>query len=200
VPGPNVPDSGEGPESIHSGETRAGQITQGDLDAYTFYAIDGDSGWITLSQTSGAGQAYMQVYGPDGNIVATATSRTQARIWIACITNTGTYTVACLDASLSQAFGYNLTLLQNPGPPASYDPDHPDLAIFHCMTNTVVRWPTNAAGFQLEFCNNLCATNRGGVCYQSWTNVPPPYPVIANHYYVTNQGSAPMRFYRLHRP
>jgi hypothetical protein len=87
----------------------------------------------------------MYLYGPGGNVVGTATSRSQAQIRIPCITNTGTYTIACLDASLSQSFSYSLRLLQDPGPPPSYDPDHPYLAILRCMTNTVVRWPTNAA-------------------------------------------------------
>ena len=67
------------------------------------------------------------------------------------------------------------------------------------MSNMVVRWPVNAGGFQLQFSNDLCATNVGANCFASWTNIPPPYPVIANHYYVTNQSPDRMRFYRLAR-
>ena len=192
IPGPNFQEPGEGSELLLSGETRTAQISAGDLDAYSFSVIGGDSVWITLSQTSGSGQAYMYLYDPSGNVVGTATSTTQARLRIPCATNTGYYTISVLDSALSRSLTYNLTLLQDPGPPPSYDPEHPYLAIFRCMTNTVVRWPTNAAGFQLEYRTNAVS---GG-----WSNVPPPYPVFANHHYVTNQSAAPMRFYRLNRP
>jgi len=192
VPGPNFPEAGEGSELLVSGETRAAQITPGDLDAYSVSVVAGDSVWIRLSQASGPGQAYMYVYDPAGNVVGTATSATEARFRIPCATNTGNYTIAVVDSALSRPFTYNLTLLQDPGPPPSYDPDNPYVAIFRCMTNTVVRWPTNAAGFQLEYRTNAVA----GI----WSNVPPPYTAIANHFYVTNRSEDPMRFYRLNRP
>ena len=48
------------------------------------------------------------------------------------------------------------------------------------------------SGFQLEI--------RKNVVSGTWSNLPPPYAVIANHYYVTNQSTVPMRFYRLRRP
>ena len=47
-------------------------------------------------------------------------------------------------------------------------------------------------GFELEYRENAVSG--------TWSNLPPPYAVIANHYYVTNQSTAPMRFYRLRHP
>lgn len=182
------------------GEPRAAQITPGDLDAYIFPVVAGDAIWVTMSRTSGAGQSFVQLYGPDGVVLGSASSSLHASIHIPCVTNTGNYTVLCADAGFRERLSYTLTLIQTPVPPPSYDPDHPYAAIFRCKTSTVVRWPTNAAGFQLEFCNGLCATNVGGVCSSFWTNIPPPYRVFANHYYVTNESSDPSRFYRLRRP
>jgi hypothetical protein len=72
------------------------------------------------------------------------------------------------------------------------DPEHPYLAMFRCDTNTVVRWPTNAANFQLAYSNVLPATN--------WISIPPPYAVLWDHYYVTNHNVNPTGFFQLRKP
>jgi hypothetical protein len=190
IPGPNSSEPSEGTELLHSGETRMAEIVPGDLDAFTFDVIAGDTSFLTLSQTSGDGQISASIYGPDGNVLATAYGATQT-LRLSCSTNTGSYIVTIRDASLDQSLGYTLTLLQNPGPPPFYDPGHPYLAIFRCMTNPVVRWPTNAAGFQLEYRTNA----ESG----EWSNLSPPYAIIANHFYVTNRSADPMRIFRLRK-
>jgi len=194
APGPNATDDGDGNWILAPGEVRSGNIASGDLDAFGFTAVAGDSITVAVRKTSGLGTyPVLQVYAPDGTVIPAVTTAASGRLQIGCMASeTGDYVIVVRDDTVSEAFAYELSLLQNPGPPPSYDPDHPYLAIFRCMTNTVVRWPTNAAGFQLEYRSNAV----GG----AWSNVPPPYPVIANHYYVTNRSGDPMRFYRLNRP
>jgi hypothetical protein len=198
APGPNTPEPDEGLDLLASGERREAQLTTGDLDAYSFTAIAGDTISISFSTLSGAGEGIVRVYGPDRVLLGSGSSASTRPIRIPCVRNTGTYTLLCCrETGLTENFSYALALLEPP--PLVNDPDHPYLAIFHCESNTVVRWETNAAGFQLLFTDNLCPMQVGNNCFATWTVIPPPYSLIANHYYFTNQSLAGERFFRLRR-
>jgi hypothetical protein len=66
----------------------------------------------------------------------------------------------------------------------------PVLAINRSGPNVVVTWPTNAAGFTLQFATNLLAP-------AAWsTNLPSPV-VVNTNWVVTNAISGTQKFYRL---
>ncbi len=193
IPGPNYPEPGEGNDRLLIGERRAAQIVAGDLDAYSFLAVAGDSVTLQVTRMSGSGvNLVLQLYAPNGTLLTNRIGSTAARIHIPCVSQTGNFTVVCRDDGLIESFGYVISLSQSPGPPPSYDPDLPYVAFFRCMTNTVVRWPTNAAGFELEYSDIVSSAN--------WVRVPPPYPILWDHHYVTNASSEPIGFFRLRRP
>jgi hypothetical protein len=188
-PGTNYPDAGEGPEFVGSGQMRTGALPPGDLDVYAIEAIAGDSLQVNLAQTEGPGQLYVLLYGPDGTLLDTRLTSTPGVMRIHCLTATGTYQILCMDNAGDSEVGYELKVALSPGPSPSSDSDHPYLTIFRCMADTVLRWPTNAEGFQLEYSTDALSA--------AWSNLPPPYSVIANHYYVTNRSDDRMRIYRL---
>jgi hypothetical protein len=203
IPGPNFPDPGEGTELLTIGNTRIGEITPGDLDAYVFDVIAGDMVRTTVIRTSGSQFSpcfWASVFDPDGYIIdsiGNCVLGNPSFFLIPCATKTGRYTISCSEylssgREVGQRFTYSLILHQSPGPPPSYDPLHPYLATFHCMDNTVVRWPTNAEGFELVFATNVTSS--------VWSGIPPPYAVFANHFYVTNRNADAMGFYRLRQP
>ena len=118
-PGPNFPEPGEGAELILSGETRAAQITPGDLDAYTFPVIAGDDVVVTVSKTSGAGAPVLYLYGPDGVVLASDSRTAGGQVRIQCSQQHGPFFIVCLASGLNQAFTYSLRLVQAPSPPPS---------------------------------------------------------------------------------
>jgi len=201
-PGPNLTDPGEGSEIMAPGETRFATIGVGDIDAFSFSAVAGDFLDLNLKRIGGSGQnPLLRLYAPDCTLAdSISAAPNSARIRIPCLPQTGVYTILCRDGTGFETFEYSLALTLNPGPPPSYDPAHPYVTEFRCGTDLVTRWPTNAAGFELQFCEDLCAMYAGGQCYGAWTNVAPPYAVIGDHYFVTNRSSASARFYRLVQP
>lgn len=68
----------------------------------------------------------------------------------------------------------------------------PQLTIFPAGTNVVLTWAANAAGFTLQSNTNLILT-------ATWNSVSPPPVVVNGRNAVTNNISAPQRFYRLSR-
>jgi len=76
--------------------------------------------------------------------------------------------------------------------PTTFSTVMPSLTGLKQGTNYVLRWPTNVAGFSLQWSPNLGA--------QNWSNGTPPGPYIFNGYYtVTNGLTNQFRFYRLKR-
>ncbi|MBI1840922.1 MAG: hypothetical protein HYR88_08750 [Verrucomicrobia bacterium] len=191
IPGSNSPDLGDGVEVVSAGEIRKARVAQGDLDAFRLELVAGDAMTVDVSSTSGSGTPFIQLYAPDGTTLDSAEGA-HARISVPCAAQTGGYYLLCRDSGLTQTFSYNVTLNQYPTRPASFDPDHPALAIFRCAPHIVVRWPEIATGFALEY-----ATEAD---HGSWSAIPGPYPLFMNYYYVTNQSLDPARVYRLHKP
>jgi len=72
-----------------------------------------------------------------------------------------------------------LTVIYNP----------PTLTGIPQNNNFVLKWPTNAVGFKLEFATNLPAT--------SWVSNATPPAIVSGQYTVTNAISGGKRFYRL---
>lgn len=189
--GPNVPEAGEGEELVVGNGTRTGTLTLGDMDAYTFSAIPGDRIYVSFKKTGGSGTPLLKIFAPDGTEAASANGTSKSNFQLLCSEQSGTYTLFCEDASTRLGFSYELEWVSLPGPPHSLDPEHPELAVFLCDTNAVLRWPTNASGFQLEYHTN--PEGQGG----AWTPIAPPYRVLANYFFVTNFSADPMRIYRL---
>jgi len=197
--GPNFPEPGEGQELLVPNETRGASITVGDLDAFRFYAIAGDTVTLTLQKTSGSGlNPVMDLYFSDGSLLTTASAASSVRIRISCVSQTtGDYYVIIRDDGLNEAFGYSLTLIQYPVvPPSSGTTQY--LAIFQCTNHVVVRWETNSVGFVLESSERPCSTPSEPVNVWSPVNTVPQ--VIADHFYVdvgaVTNGN---KFYRLRK-
>jgi hypothetical protein len=58
-------------------------------------------------------------------------------------------------------------------------------------TNIVLKWPTNAQGFSLQWSTNLGTAN--------WSNATPAPAIVSGQYTVTNNMTNNFRFYRLRR-
>jgi hypothetical protein len=189
-PGPNFSDSGDGAYTIEPYETRSAQITPGDLDAFAFHAIAGDTLSVTLQKTSGPGlNPILQLHAPDGTILASASSASSAHIRVPCVAQTGTYLIVVFDDGYNEAFGYDVSLAQSPiVPPSSGTNQY--LAIFECTNHIIVRWETNAVGFALESTLTMPPTN--------WLPVNRIPQIIGDHYYVDDGlASNSSKYYRL---
>ena len=190
VPGPNSPDPGDGAYTMSANETRSGQITPGDLDAYAFHAIAGDTLTITVQKTSGTGlNPVALLHAPDGTVLATGSSTTSAVVQVSCVSETGTYVIVVYANGLNEAFGYDVTLNESPNVAASSGLIQ-YLAVYECDGDVWLRWETNAVGFVLESTVDLSSGN--------WFPVDEVPQVIADHYYldegvVTNR----TQFFRL---
>src|SRR5262249_2886524 len=138
------------------GETRLASIIPGDIDAFSFSGVAGDFLDLKLNRISGDGQnPLLRLYAPDCTLVNSISANpNSARIRIPCLPPTGTYTILCRDGTGFEPFDYSLALTQYPGPPPSYDPAHPYVTEFRCGTDVVTRWPTNAFGFTLQYCDD----------------------------------------------
>lgn len=66
----------------------------------------------------------------------------------------------------------------------------PSLTLVRSGTNAVLRWPTNAAGFTLQFTTNLLMPSN-------WSNASPAPVVVSGQNSVTNPFAGPQKFYRL---
>jgi len=185
IPGSNSPDPGDGPSDIVPFENAAAQITPGDLDAFAFAAIAGDTITLQLQEVSGSGtRRLLDLFAPDGTLLDSSSARVTSH----CVSQTGIYVAVVADEGFDESFGYILSLSQTPVVPLSSGATQ-YLAIYLCMTNVVLRWETNAVGFRLE------SRIPPGT---SWFAVDRAPEIIAHHYYVdegvvTNKS----QFYRL---
>ncbi len=69
-------------------------------------------------------------------------------------------------------------------------PTSPLLSIQRASSNVVLSWPTDAAGFRLQFVTNLSASNN-------WTAVGGTPATIGSQLYLTNSATNGNKFYRL---
>jgi len=189
-PGPNASDAGDGPYLMEPYETKQAQITPGDLDAFAFHAIAGDTLTIRLQKTSGPGlHPALQLHAPDGTVLAADSLDTSASVRVSCVSQTGHYLITVFDNGLDEAFGYSLLVEKTPVVPSSSGTTQ-YLAIYQCAGEVTVRWQTNAAGFLLERAMALPAIN--------WFPVNETPQLIAAHFYFSESlSSDSARFYRL---
>jgi hypothetical protein len=196
IPGPNVPEDTDGSEFLAPGELRSAAAAAGDVDAFAFYAIAGDSVEIIVDQAfDSGGFLVVEVYGPRGDIIQGAPSSTGLNYRLPCLADAGVYHVVVRDDDLLDASTYTVRFYQTPVVPPSGGLTQ-YLAILRCSTNIILRWETNSAGFMLESASRPAsfASEPPNV----WSPVTTPSYVIANHYYV-NEGAVtqPAQFYRL---
>ena len=109
-----VPAGDEGGPMINGGNY-PGTITLGDLDMWTFAANTGDSINLRLGTTSFYGK--LQLYGPNGALLSTATDNTDDLIAYTA-TNSGTFTALVSSSDYGSLFTgtYVLSLAQMPEP------------------------------------------------------------------------------------
>jgi len=176
---------------LQSNEEQSGTISLGEMDAYSFYAIAGNSITLRLEKTSGPGQTYMRVYGPGPSFLKDGYQHIQ----LTCLDETGYYTVLVRDVGANEPLAYDLSMLQTPIiPPSSGLTQY--LGILACSTNIILRWHTNSTGFALE--TSPIVTSPPDHPPAIWTPVTTPPQIVADYFYV-NEASIPdqARFYRL---
>ncbi|HMJ66348.1 MAG TPA: hypothetical protein VK615_13460 [Candidatus Binatia bacterium] len=191
-PGANSTDEGDATNVLAHGQAASGEITLGDFDAYSFYALAGDTIELQLQRTSGVGEnPRVSVVLPDGTAQGPYSSNAGAKARIPCVGQTGTYLAIVWDDNFDQTFGYSLSMIQSPVlRPSSGTTQH--LAIYRCATNTFLRWATNATGFMLESSADLESPN--------WSAVNGSPKVLFDYYYLAEEATAATnrsKYYRL---
>jgi hypothetical protein len=68
----------------------------------------------------------------------------------------------------------------------------PRLQITLAGANTVINWPLNASGFQMETATSL--TSEG------WSNVSGPVEIVGGQNFMTNAAAPGAKFFRLRQP
>ena len=92
---------------ITSGQTKSGNLGAGDMDVYTFTAAANDA--FTLSMSSSSISPQVDVYGPTGNLIISA-SGSPATINSQITPDSGVYYVIARDHNAIATGGYTLTL------------------------------------------------------------------------------------------
>ncbi len=96
--------------ALTSGVAKAGAMTVGDLDSYTFPVVNGRSFRVSVTRTSGAFDPVVYLYDPSGRHVRTASGSQVAELtWTATVA--GTYTVVAFDGGTGVQTGDYLALL-----------------------------------------------------------------------------------------
>lgn len=174
-PGPNLSD--DGAYTLSPGAPRIGFVDVGDMDAFTFPAIAGDSLRLTLRKLESAGELLrMDLFGPDCTIVGSVTGQTNVQLGTSCFApQTGNYIVLVRSEPGIEPFTYVLTLTQNPVvPPSGGTNQH--LAILRCTNHLILRWETNSPGFIVESTPTLRPS--------SWLPVNRTPAMLYNHFYL----------------
>jgi hypothetical protein len=111
---PTDPDSG----LLTSGQARAGAVSFGDLDVYTFPVVAGNGFAINLAETAPVGfDPTFTLYNPSGTVVTTQTGATTASVVVSNANAvTGTYTVVVYDAGGDEVGPYSIGLNTAAGP------------------------------------------------------------------------------------
>jgi hypothetical protein len=102
------PDSG----ALTSGQARAGSVSFGDLDVYTFPVTAGNGFALNLAETATFGfDPTFTLYNPSGTVVTTQTGATNASVVVSNANAlTGTYTVVVYDAAGDESGPYSIGL------------------------------------------------------------------------------------------
>jgi hypothetical protein len=190
IPGSNLVDVGEGTGTLAPDEPQAGNLTAGDMDAYIFWAIAGDSVSIKLSTGGPNPDPVIKLYAPNGNDLGVGSTSLSPTVRVRCLDQTGNYLVLCRGRNGIEDFNYNLTLTQTPVVPVSSETNQ-FLAIFECTNHIIVRWSTNSSSFILESASLL--PNLG------WAPVTDMRrEVYAGYYFADALATNVSRFFRLH--
>jgi hypothetical protein len=195
-PGTNAADPGDGPAVLAPSTTASAQITHGDLDAFAFQAIAGDTIALRLRRAPGSGMNPMlQLLAPDGTLVPAGSPADSARGSVLCLPQTGAYLAVVSDDEFDEVFGYQLSFSQTPGPPPANAPPE-FLQVMTCSNMVLVRWSNGTTGFRLQSTEHLMSPASAIV----WSNIPPPYAEVGGFYFVTNSAPPNERFFRLIKP
>ena len=111
---PTDPDSG----ALTSGAARAGSVSFGDLDVYTFPVVAGNGFAINLAETATVGfDPTFTLYNPSGTVVTTQTGAANASVVVSNANAvTGTYTVVVYDGGGDESGPYSIGLSTAAGP------------------------------------------------------------------------------------
>jgi Bacterial Ig-like domain len=157
----------------------------------------GSADWILVEIDGASGIALFQtpLYGQPGALNGTATSVTiPAATLPANSTNSASLvfahiTTATNGETVTVAYVASATLFNVKTTASSAPAPAPVLAIIPSGTNVLVEWPTNAAGYTLQFSTNLTSS--------IWSTALPAPVVVNTNKVVTNGVSGTQKFYRL---
>ncbi|HEY3857391.1 MAG TPA: putative Ig domain-containing protein [Verrucomicrobiae bacterium] len=147
IPGNIVTSAGDQGGPLTNGILNIGTITNGDVDAWTFDATNGDSVILRAGDVTPSGYFYplLRLYGPTGVLISSADPGSTSAIEIAVTaTNTGTFTLLVSDGTYGGIDGigtYALSLAHAPGPAFVSPGDEGGI-----MTNGVTYVGTNIQG------------------------------------------------------
>ncbi|MGE0360752.1 MAG: beta strand repeat-containing protein [Vicinamibacterales bacterium] len=117
TPGAFVVPSGDQGGAIANGSSNSGEITRGDLDIWTFEAVQGDTMVLSIGETASADtfNPWIRLRGPDGTPIAAQSGSVVAHL-SATASSTGVYTVvvATADVGNDGTGAYVLTLARTP--------------------------------------------------------------------------------------
>jgi hypothetical protein len=106
---------------LSCGQAVSGTIgTTGSSPPWTFYTFTGTAGnvvTVNVNRTSGSFSPYIELYGPDGGLLGTATGSTSAQLLNKTLTATGTHTVVVSDSSNVNTGNYTVSWQKQSGCP-----------------------------------------------------------------------------------
>jgi protocatechuate 3,4-dioxygenase beta subunit len=117
VPGPQASGNDAGP--IAPAQTRSATLSPGDLDVFTFTAQQGKPISVSMGMTSGdpwTFQPQIDLYGPNGVRLKTASHVDGTRLDLSSGPETGNYFVVTSDSGGNGTGGYNITAIYTPPP------------------------------------------------------------------------------------
>ena len=108
------------------------------------------------------------------------------------------YPISTFTEGVDLSHMYGLFLITSTDGPATFYVDDvrwikppPALSLTRSGSRVVITWPTNVAGFVLQWSTNLALTN--------WTTATPAPVVVRGQYTVTNYSTNDFRLYRLRK-
>lgn len=142
APGVNAVSPGDEGGALTNGAMHTGDLTLGDMDAWTFTANSGETIWLRMGAPTL--RPWLHVYGPGGVLITSSAGSTSAdndAYFSILTTNSGTFTVVAMSYYNNLTGPYTVTLAKTFGTSVVSRGDEGGL-----LTNGVAHLATNALG------------------------------------------------------